>query len=122
MSFLLISWVLKLDIMNTLFVTLGFSWNMVIVTPGVEERSSEGRYRFSFLRFVITINNYLKQLLSQWAPKYLIRTISPLLFSFILSLITSKGYFVLSIVGSLSFESIYFFSKEYLVRERFFRI
>ena len=95
---------------------------MAIVTPGLEERSSEGRYRFSFLRFVITINNYLKQLLSKWLPKYLIRTISPLLFSFSLSLITSDGYFVLSIVGSLSFELIYYFSKEYLVKEKFFRI
>jgi hypothetical protein len=121
MSFILLSWVFKLDIMNTLFFTLGFSWNMAIVTPGLEERSAEGKYRFSFLRFVITINNYLKQLLSTWISKSLIRTISPLLFSFSLSLITSDGYFVLSIVGSLSFEFIYYFSKEYLVKEKFFQ-
>ncbi|MCK5074070.1 MAG: hypothetical protein KAQ98_11640 [Bacteriovoracaceae bacterium] len=100
-------------LLNKLFFSLAYIWNMFLLTPGACEKISSRRYRIAFVRFVFWINNTLQSKLNGRSNPWLailLRTITPFLFVVILYLIALRGNILFVLLGSFLFESCYMLS------------
>jgi len=93
--------------LNFLFFTVGFVWHFALLTPGIKDQVFARHQRLSFLSMVVRTNYYLQLFVSTEKIPFkssIIRALSPLLFSFLLMVLTNNGNLLFTLLGSLMFE------------------
>jgi hypothetical protein len=110
--------VLKIDYLNIVFFILTYIWHFTLLTPGLKEKMLVRKQRFSFLNVIIRINYYLQLFIKiknvPFGPA-LVRSISPLLFIFILMTAGGNGNFIFAVLGSFSFEMSYYLTNRKII-------
>ncbi|ATH09215.1 hypothetical protein BIY24_15065 [Halobacteriovorax marinus] len=103
----LILWFINLSFQTLNYIILGFCWSFTIHAPSLRERLELKKYKFSLLRFVFGVDNFLVSLSSKFYLRILLRSIPPIIISFLCFLISMKGIFMASLIGGLYFELIF---------------
>ena len=105
----LLLWGVSLNYSTLNFIILGFCWNFTLRAPSIREKMLLRKYKFSFLKMVFRFDNFLSSLSEKYWTQTLIRSLPPLLISLLAFVISSDGWFFLTLLGSAYFELIYFF-------------
>lgn len=92
---------LGLDHLNITVFLLGFIFPYAIHTPGLKEKVSSDQYRFSFLRFSLTIYEFAYDLVPKF-KKPIAALIYPIIFSGLLILLTQQMNLHYCFLGWLS--------------------
>lgn len=110
---------LNVEIVNIIFFMTAFVWHFALLTPGLKEQVLGRNQRFSFLTVITKINHYMQLFISfRRYPRIasygsaIIRAISPLVFTFVLFVFGGGGSILFTLLGSLSFEILYFFTNK----------
>ena len=104
---------LKVLFISILFFCVAYTWHMALVTPGMREKVYSKAYRFSFLRVIFQWHDAGEKIFNTRDRKrvtLLLRTSSPFIFTFAVRLVAGSGNLLFSLLASLLFETIYFFS------------
>ncbi len=102
---------INFDFLNVCFFTMSFIWHFALMTPGLTELVLHRKNRLSFLSVVVRVNYYLQLFIRADKIPFkgsMVRAISPVLFSFLLMVLTGNGKILFTLLGSFCFESVYF--------------
>ena len=91
---------------------MSYIWHLALTLPGLKERVLVSYHRLSFLSVIIRLNHYLQMFIKLKNIPYqssLIRMISPLIFTLIISILIGQGSVFFTLLGSIAFEVIYVF-------------
>jgi len=94
---------------NQLFFLTCFIWPLTIMSPGVFERISDVRYKYSFLGIMFKTYQRIDNLNDKDYFRYFSRNIFPLAFTFVIFLVSSPSNFGFAILGTVGFELYYKF-------------
>jgi hypothetical protein len=83
---------------NAIYILLGFVIPWAMLFDEMREKSERRRYRFSFVRFIYSLDLYLK---TKVPEKFFPMALSAFLFCLFLYLLTGNGIPAFSYVGSL---------------------
>ncbi len=89
---------------------MSYIWHLALTIPGMKERVLISYHRLSFLSVIIRLNHYLQMFIKLKNIPYqssLIRMISPLVFTLLISFIVGQGSILFTLLGSIVFEVIY---------------
>ena len=94
---------------NQLWFTLSYFWPVTVNAPGVMDRVYSKKYRFSILRFIYLFDLIFKKIGKKFKiflTSKIISSSAPLVFGFVLVLISKFGDIPFIILGVLLAESI----------------
>lgn len=102
---------------DQMFFIVTYIWHFTLMTPGLKEKMLTKKQRFSFLNVIVRINYYLQLFIKTDKVPFgigpsLVRSISPLLFIFILKVVGGNGNMIFAFLGCAAFESIYWFTEK----------
>ncbi|OUR93667.1 hypothetical protein A9Q84_19570 [Halobacteriovorax marinus] len=103
----LLLWGIDLNFSTLNFIILGFCWNFAIHAPSLRSKLDHRRYKFSFLRLIYGVDNFLASFSEKFFLRILLRSIPPIIISFLTYLISYEGWFVASLFGSFYFELVF---------------
>jgi len=106
-----------ISIVSKLFFWLSYVWNFSLRTPGIQEKVSHRRYRYSFLRLVYFVHQFFSASLQNKIPQFLIVSVSPLAFISLLFLFTKAGNPLLGLLGSIIYEVIFNLERDYHLKK-----
>lgn len=101
-----------LDLVNFL---IGFLWPLAYLTPEIESRVDENKYKYSFMRVFISLQKTFDNIFPEDKRdigSYLTQLIIPLIICGFFYSISSDGNILFTIVGFLFFKGTYFLIKE----------
>lgn len=101
-------WGVNLNYSSLNFIILGFCWNFTIKAPSLRERILLRKYRFSFLKFIFRLDDFLASFSDNYWKSTLLRSLPPLLISLFSFILSSRGWFFLTLLGSAYFEFVYY--------------
>ncbi|WP_127718413.1 hypothetical protein [Halobacteriovorax sp. HLS] len=101
-------WGVSLNYSSLNFIILGFCWNFTIKAPTLRERILLKKYKFSFLKFIFRLDDFLGSFSESYWKNVFLRSLPPILISFFSYFLSSKGWFILTLAGSAYFELIYY--------------
>lgn len=107
-------WFINLSFQTLNYILLGFCWSLTIHAPSLRGKLELKRYKFSLIRFIFGIDNFLCSFTNQFYLRIVLRSIPAMFISFLCYLISMEGVFLSSIIGSLYFEII--FQRERILR------
>ena len=100
-------WFTSFGLQNLSYIILGFCWNFTIHAPSLRERLELRKYKFSLLRVIFGIDKILSLISDKFYLRLFLRSTPPIVFSALCYLISLKGLFVTSLVGSIFFEIVF---------------
>lgn len=103
---------LNFEFIYIIFFIMSYIWHLALTLPGLKERVLVSYHRLSFLSVIIRLNHYLQMFIKLKNIPYqssLIRMISPLIFTLIISILIGQGSVFFTLLGSIAFEVIYVF-------------
>lgn len=103
----IILWGLDLNYSTLNFIILGFCWNLTLHAPTLRGRLELKKYKFSLLRLIYGLDNFLLSFSSNFYLRILLRSLPPIVLSFGAYLISTNGWFIASLIGSIYFELVY---------------
>lgn len=113
--------------MTALFWIIGFAWNLALFTPGMREKVFSPKYRFSFLKFCYSFNDFfIRKIGITDQPLILscIRFVGPVLFLIVMSSVFGFEYKVLAVLGGSAMVEVIFYINEmrnqYMVAHSFY--
>lgn len=112
-------WFTDLGLQNLNYIILGFCWNFTIHAPSLRERLELRKYKFSLLRLIFGIDRILSLISDRFLLSLILRSTPPIIFSALCYLVSLKGFFGTSLIGSIFFEII--FHRERILRVLKFR-
>ncbi|PIK14080.1 MAG: hypothetical protein CES88_13945 [Halobacteriovorax sp. JY17] len=107
-------WFTSINFQTFNYIVLGFCWSFTIHAPSLRERLELKKYKFSLLRFIFGVDNFLSSISQKFYLKILLRSVPPMIFSGLCFLISLEGVFIASLLGSIYFELI--FHRERIIR------
>lgn len=105
----------QIEFVNIIFFMTAYIWHFALLTPGLKEQVMTKHHKLSFLSIIVRGNHYLQVFINLKRLPYsssFIRTISPVLFTFLLFLLGGTGSILFTLLGSLCFEVIYLVIKK----------
>ena len=103
----------------SLFI-LGYSWNLLFLTPGLEERVLSKKYKYSFIRLCYLVNQFISRRLrveNRPIMGILGRSLGPFFLAFIFVILLGiKSHNLFILWGSMVCEVLNFFWKNLLTR------
>jgi hypothetical protein len=92
---------------NKIYFMLAFVWHFYMCFPGLEKRLEQRQYRFSLVKFAFVLNKKIHNLFKKPMDhkfSYLIRFLSPLVFTLTVLLLTKSGNPLFCLAGSTVYE------------------
>jgi hypothetical protein len=105
---LLILWPLHLvgaSFFQLIFFVTAFYWNLALASGIEQSKADTHRYRFSFLKLSYRLHRSIEAILPK-LPNYLVRTLSPFLFSVITVFFAPDWHPFFALGGSALFEGL----------------
>ncbi|MDD0854425.1 hypothetical protein HBN50_15035 [Halobacteriovorax sp. GB3] len=91
-----------LGLMNKLYLYLGYLWPYALSTPGLREKILLRKYRFSFLRLSLRLDEILGRMIPHFQLKReVVQGLLPFIYCLILFFVSFEGIPLLSIIGSI---------------------
>lgn len=103
----LVLWFTSISFQTLNYILLGFCWNLTIHAPSLKEKLELKKYRFSLLRFVFGVDKFLSSFTHKFFLRTFLRSIPPVVLSFLCFLISFEGIFLASLFGSFFFELVF---------------
>ena len=107
-----IFYLMNFEFMYIVFFIMSYVWHLALTVPGLKDRVLVSYHRLSFLSVIIRLNHYLQMFIKLKNIPYqtsIIRMLSPLIFTLVISVIVGQGSLLFTVLGSIFFEVIYIF-------------
>lgn len=105
---------------NIIFFTTAYVWHLALLTPGLKEIVLVTHHRLSFLAIIVRANHYLQLFINlkrvPFASSF-IRALSPMIFTCLLYYVSGEGYILFTLLGSFTFELVYYLFKKFVGKE-----
>ena len=93
----------KISIIAIIVFLSSYTWLMAIKAPGVKEKIKLHKYRYSFLKYINLLDDFIKRKIKFPVPPIIITSITPLVVISILSLMISIKLILFVLIGILLF-------------------
>ena len=120
--FLFIFLVTTVDTFTAVYFFTGYVWMMTFATPGMRAKVDDSRYRFSFLRFLFNIYDFLLSFCPSSGPRLMAaKFLLPLFFCLVIRFLSHGGSIVYCLLGSIIFELLNSFVREYRLSKTLYK-